>query len=57
MTQKPVLFPAKMSMRNPKIKMLRKIAVYNKIQRMKTGVNFKPEPEETPDDRLPEYER
>lgn len=57
MMQKPVLFPAKMSMRGPKIKMLRKIAFYNKIQSMKTGVNFKPAPEETPDDRLPEYER
>lgn len=55
--QKPELFPAKMSLRGPKIKMLRKVALYGKVKNMKPGVNFKPAAEEIPDDRLPEYER
>lgn len=57
MMQKPALFPAKMSLRAPKIKMLRKMSLYGKIKSIKTGVNFKPPAEEATDDRLPEYER
>lgn len=55
--QKPGLKPVKISLRADKIKMRPKIAVYDKVKVMRTGVKFEPEPEETTDDRLPEYER